>query len=175
MKRFLLGAPALAVLVLSAQAPPADQEIRAMRDEMERSKKLTINNLEGPYFLQYMIEDSDNFSVTASLGGLLSKRRQRDRQPMIQLRVGDYKFDNSNFASGGSGFGSRYDIERFPLEDSYALLRRYLWLETDSAYKLAVEMLSRKRAALRNLTQSEQLNDFAKVAPVRSVKEFQKL
>src|SRR5262249_4377025 len=100
---------------------------------------------------------------------------QRDRQPMIQLRVGDYKFDNSNFASGGFGFGSRYDVERFPLEDSYPLLRRYLWLETDSAYKLAVELLSRKRAALRNLTQSEQLNDFAKAEPVRAVKEFQKL
>ena len=43
----------------------------------------------------------------------------------------------------------------------YPVLRRYFWLETDSAYKSAVEAISRKRAALRNITQTDQLNDFA--------------
>jgi predicted Zn-dependent protease len=46
-------------------------------------------------------------------------------------------------------------------------MRRYLWLETDSAYKSAVEMLSRKRAAIRNVAQNEQLDDFAHAEPVR--------
>jgi predicted Zn-dependent protease len=54
-------------------------------------------------------------------------------------------------------------------------MRRYLWLETDSAYKAAVEGLSRKLAAMRNMQQSEQLNDFAKAEPVRQVQPFQKL
>jgi len=34
------------------------------------------------------------------------------------------------------------------------VLRRYLWLQTDSTYKSAVETISRKRAALRNLTRA---------------------
>src|SRR5262249_17349166 len=71
--------------------------------------------------------------------------------------------------------GSRYDLQRFPLEDSYPLLRRYLWLETDSAYKAAVEAISRKRAALRNISQSDQINDFAHAEPVKLVRAFQKL
>ena len=82
--------------------------------------------------------------------------------------MGDYKFDNTNYVGSGFGFGSRYDLERFPLEDSYPLLRRYLWLVTDSAYKSAVEAISRKRAALRNMQQSEQLDDFAHAEPVKS-------
>ena len=75
----------------------------------------------------------ESFTVSANLGGLLSRRNEQFRSPDVQIRVGDYKFDNTNFA--GFGGGSRYDLERFPLEDSYPLLRRYFWLETDSAYK----------------------------------------
>jgi predicted Zn-dependent protease len=102
------------------------------------------------------------------------KRRERFRQPEVYVRVGDYKFDNTNFAGGGFG-GSRYDLERFPLENSYPVLRRYLWLETDSAYKSAVEAISRKRAALRNLSQNGDLNDFAHAEPLHSVHPFHAL
>ena len=93
----------------------------------------------------------ETFTVTASLGGLLSRRRDRFRLPDVEVRVGDYKFDNTNYVGSGFGFGSRYDLERFPLEDIYPLLRRYFWLMTDSAYKSAVEAISRKRAALHNM------------------------
>ena len=151
----------LGTLALAAQAPAPDPQIQAMHDELERSKKLTLNNLEPPYFVQYLIDEAENFSVSASLGGLLSRRHERYREPETRVRVGDYKFDNSNYAGSGFNFGSRYDLARFPLEDSYAVLRRYLWLETDSAYKSAVEAISRKRAVLRNMMQNEQLNDFA--------------
>src|SRR5205814_4216925 len=99
-------------------------------------------------------------------------RHDRFRAPEVHVRVGDYKFDNTNYVGSGFGFGSRYDLERFPLENAYPVLRRYLWLETDSAYKSAVEAISRKRAALRNLTQSEQLSDFSHAEPVHLVKDF---
>src|SRR6185295_19968151 len=82
---------------------------------------------------------------------------------------------NSNYVGSGFNFGSRYDLERFPLEDSYPLLRRYLWLLTDSAYKSSVEAISRKRAAMRNMQQSEQLNDFAHAEPVKSVQPIKHL
>src|SRR5476649_1406355 len=157
-----------ALLALSAQGPPAspDPVFQAMKDEMDRARSLTVSNLEAPYFIQYVIDEDDNFGVTANLGGLLTERYDRFRSPEVDVRVGDYKFDNTNYVGSGFGFGSRYDLERFPLENAYPVLRRYLWLETDSSYKSAVEAISRKRAALRNLTQSEQLNDFSHAEPV---------
>ena len=82
--------------------------------------------------------------------------------------MGDYKFDNTNYAGSGFNFGTHYDLERFPLDNSYAVLRRYFWLATDSAYKSAVEAIARKRAALRNITVNEQLNDFAHAEPVHA-------
>jgi hypothetical protein len=162
------------VLSLMAQAPAADPQLQAMKDELERSRKMTLSGLEAPYFIQYLIDESDNLSISATLGGLLSSRRDHFRQPEVRIRVGDYKFDNTNFA-GGFGLGTRYDLERFPLDNSYPVLRRYLWLSTDSAYKAAVEALSRKRAAIRNLTQNDVPADFAHAAPVHQLRSLNPL
>jgi hypothetical protein len=167
------GALASAVAVMCAQAPAADPLIQAMHDEVNRSVKLNIPNLEAPYFVEYVLDESDSFTVAASLGGLLSRSRDRFRVPEIHVRVGDYKFDNTNFAGGA---GSRFNQEEnFPLDDDYPVLRRYLWLETDSVYKGAVEAISRKRAAMRNINQNEQLDDFARAVPVHLIKPFEKL
>ena len=127
MRRLLLGAAALgAAMAWSAQAPaPApDPMLQAMRDEIERSRKLTLSNLEAPYFIEYLIDEEESFSVTASLGGMVARRHERFRLPEVHVRVGDYKFDNTNYAGSGSSFGTRYNLERFPLEDAYPLLRR---------------------------------------------------
>jgi hypothetical protein len=148
---------------------------QAMRDEIDRTRKLSLANLEAPYFVEYAIDEEESFSLSATLGGLLSRRNVRFRLPEVHVRVGDYKFDNGNYVGSGFGFGSRYDLERFPLEDSYPLLRRYFWLMADSAYKSAVEAISRKRAAMRNMQQSEQLNDFAHAEPLKSVRPIQRL
>jgi len=162
-----------AACVLSAQSPSPDPVLRAMHDEIERAKGLAIPNLEAPYFIQYVLDQEESFNVSATLGGLMERRHERFRSPDIRVRVGSYKFDNGNFAGGGGG--TRYDLERFPIENEYPILRRYFWLETDGAYKGAVETLSRKRAALRNITQSEPLDDFAPAPPVHSVRELGKL
>jgi len=159
-------------VVVSAQAPATDPIIRAMHDEIERSRKLTVPNLEAPYFIEYLLDDAESFSVGATLGGLTGRRHDRFRNLDVNVRVGDYKFDNSNYVGSDFNFGSRYDLGRFPLDNSYSVVRRYLWLATDTAYKSAVEAISRKRAALRNLTVSDQLNDFAKAEPVHIIRDF---
>ncbi len=176
MKRAALRFGAAAVAACGAawvfaQVPvppgPADPVIQAMRDEIQRARRLSIPNLgEPPYFVQYLLDQEENFAVSANLGGIVTRRSDRFRQADVRVRVGSYSFDNTNFAAGGLGGGSRYDLERFPTEDNYNLLRRYLWLETDSAYKNAVEALARKKAALRNITQPDQLNDLDAAPPV---------
>jgi TldD protein len=163
-----------AVIVVSADTPPPDPLLQAMQDELERSKKIAVTGLEAPYFLEYGLDEADTFSVSASLGGIVSRRNDHIREPEVRVRVGDYKFDNSNFSAGAFNFGSRYDLGRFPMENTYPVVRRYFWLYTDSAYKTAVEALSRKRAALRNV-QNEQLADFAHAEPIRHIHAFQPL
>jgi TldD protein len=168
---FLLAVAASAQTAASTTA--GDPILRAMRDEIERSRKLTVPNLESPYFIQYVLDDAETFAAAANLGGLISVRHNHLREPEVHVRVGTYQFDNTNFP--GAGFGGRYDLGRFPLDNSYPVMRRYFWLATDAAYKNAVEQLSRKRAAMRNLQSTETPDDFAHAEPVELIRAFQPL
>ncbi len=131
---------------------------RAIRD-------LRLENLPRPYYIDHMVLDSDSFSAAAVFGGLARARRSRSRSQVVDVRVGDYQFDNTNFVSG-PGRGSAPEVQSLPLEDDYYVLRRDFWLATDEAYKAAVEALARKRAALRNIRLTVELNDFARQQPL---------
>ena len=102
----------------------------------------------------------ESFQATAVLGGLVSTSQVRFRMPQAQVRVGSYSFDNTNYVGSGVFFGSRYDSDRLPLDNDYAVLRRFLWLATDVAYKGALEAIARKRAALKNVAMAEDLPGF---------------
>ncbi len=137
-----------------------DAILRAMQDELKRSLTLRLTGLDNPYFIDYDLEDVHEFTASASLGGLISENESHFRQPRVHVRVGDYKFDNTDYVGSGFNFGPRYDL-RPPLENSYALLRQDFWLATDSAYKSALEAIARKRSALKNISVSSSLPDFA--------------
>jgi TldD protein len=164
------------VLILIGRAFAADSSsvvAKAMRDELQHSRALDSGNLEKPYFISYTFEDGEAFGALATLGGLLGSTDTEFRVPRIQVRVGDYQFDNTNYVGSGLNFGSRYDIDRFPVENSYPVLRRYLWLATDQVYKSAVESLARKRAALKNMSAAgEPLADFSHAGPMHVVEEL---
>jgi hypothetical protein len=166
----LLAVAVLGVAVLAVAQQPVDVELKAMHDELDRAREISLPNLERPYFVQFMIDRSDTFTLAASLGGVISSRRDHSRSSEVRVRVGDYNFDNTNYTGAGFNFGTRYDLDRFPLGNDYDVLRRYLWLQTDSAYKSAVEAISRKRAALRNITQNDRINDLAHAQPLQHLR-----
>lgn len=146
--------------------------LKAMRDELQHSRALDSVKLDKPYFISYGIEDGELFAATATLGGLITSTSTLFRVPRIEVRVGDYAFDNTNYVGTGMNFGSHYDIDRFPLENRYPVLRRYIWLATDQAYKAAVEALARKRAALKNMSAREPVPDFARAEPIRLIEDI---
>ena len=166
-----LSAPALHLL---AQDPYAEDVIlRAMKDELERSRQLRVVGGGGddtPYFISYTLDDNDAFEVSASLGAVTSISRNRFRLPNIEVRVGSYDFDNTGHIYSGIYTGSRYDAQPFSLDDNYRALREGLWLGTDHAYKAAVESIARKRAALTNAAApAEKVADFSPAEPVESL------
>jgi hypothetical protein len=138
---------ALALSLLVWLAPPLraadDVLFQALRDELQRSmQKLQLANLEKPYFIAYTVQDGTTQAVSASFGSLLVKNESRVRFLTVEVRVGDYTFDNTNFLTlpfGAQGvtrlFGGTIAI---PLDDDYKEIRRQIWLATDSAYKKAL-------------------------------------
>ena len=162
-----LGARAAGAQGQTAQDPMS----RAMRDELARSMaELRLDTLPKPYFVAYRIDDIEAADAAASLGGLVRGAATRTRHLRVELRVGDYESDNSNFMGMPGPTMSMLSGLRggalLPLDDQYQEIRRQLWLATDGAYKRAVEQLAQKRAALQNQTRSERLPDFAREPPV---------
>ena len=154
----LASAAALPCILPAAQPDPA---FDAMQAELKRSMTLTLGKLEDPYYLSYRVDDEHVWSATAMLGGLITSGDNSFRVPVVRVRVGSYKFDNTNWTGAGRSGGTLYNLRGFPLDDDNPLvLRQYLWLATDSAYKASLQSIARKRAALRSVTVSDQLPDF---------------
>jgi TldD protein len=171
MMKFTKALPLLAAILLCAFSSPAraanpvstDPVLRALREEMERSKaQLKLDNVPAPYYIEYRVNEIDQFEASAVFGALRSQQHDRGRLLRVVVRVGDYKQD-SFF---GTGEGS---IDLLPSDDDVFAIRHRIWLATDRAYKAATEALSAKQAALKQLKVDEPVDDFAKASPVEAI------
>jgi hypothetical protein len=158
-----------------APVPPGDTDktLAALHDELQRSKdRLALPGQERPYFIEYRLLDLDERVISAEFGALLTSGTTRNRFMSVDVRVGDYKLDSSNFlsAEGFRGFlgGSTGTVG---IDRDYDSLRQDLWLATDQAYKAALDSFSNKQAALRALANAPTVDDFAQVQPVVMVEQ----
>ena len=159
MKRALLLMFGLAIAAFGQQ----DVVVKAMRDELARSMAgLRMENLDKPYFISYRVDDADAGVVSATLGQLTASNFGRSRALAVQVRVGGYQLDNTDFSSGHPGLAPR----ALPLDDDYEQIRREIWIATDAEYKLASATLAAKRSVLERRKAAPALADFTKQDPV---------
>ncbi len=162
---------ASAAVLLPQKQENDDVILRAMRDELDRSRQLRVvgGGDDAPYFFSYDVTDTYQFQVAAVNGSPISVSRLHFRTPQVEARTGSYDFDDTGHIFSGRYTGARFDTS-FPIDDEYSTLRDSLWLATDAAYKTAVESMSRKRAALNSAAaQTDKLPDFSRVEPVKSI------
>ncbi len=153
--------------VQRAMPGESDQTLRAMKDELERSKdKLRQGGLERPFYIEYRLIDLDVRTIVASFGAIVSSNTVKNRAMAVDVRVGDYKVDSSNFVSADAFQGFIGTTGSVGIDGDYESLRQDLWLATDQAYKSALTNLAQKRAYMRNLAQPTNIDDFSREAPV---------
>jgi predicted Zn-dependent protease len=159
----------LPILPAPAKKDPSFVEplvLRALKDELARSVSgLKMKDEPDPYYVSYSVADVKESGYRATLGALVENRSAHARVLRADVRVGDYAFDSSRFVAGGLG-GARGSVGLLPTDDNEFALRRQIWLTTDSAYKNAVQVFSRKKAAFQNRNNADPIPDFAKQAPV---------
>ncbi len=155
---------------LTIPAGDNDLTLRAMRDEMERSRtRLALPSVDKPFYIEYRLLDLDIHTVTASFGALLSSTTSRSRFMSVDVRVGNYHLDSSNFISEDGFQGFLGSTGQVGIDRDYNSLRQDLWLATDQAYKAAVTQMSIKQAFLRSLTKPPEIDDFSQADPVVKV------
>jgi PmbA/TldA metallopeptidase C-terminal domain len=153
----------------SAQPTRADAEkdpvLKAMLTEMDRSMgQLQLKGFAKPFFIQYRIEEVDDFETKAAYGASEGSSRSHQRVARVTVRVGDYKTDSS----GGRGDGS---LELAGLDDDPIALRSALWTATDQAYKSALAAFAQKQAELKQVQTLPQADDFSHEKPLISLAE----
>ena len=157
----------LASLTVSAQQTRADAEkdplLKAMLTELDRSmSQLQLKGFEKPFFIQYRVEDVDDFETKAEFGASEGNSHTHQRVARITVRVGDYKTDSS----GGRGDGA---LQLTGLDDDPIAVRSALWAATDQAYKSALAAYAQKQAELKQVQTPPQADDFSKESPVISL------
>ncbi|HLK66212.1 MAG TPA: metallopeptidase TldD-related protein [Bryobacteraceae bacterium] len=177
----LLAQACLPIFAFQSAPASGDVVMRAMQDELARSmKKLQLENLQKPYFVAYHAVENENCTVTASFGAIVNSYCEppgtaRSRVFSVEVRVGDYARDNSNFFAPMMNAGVTRPLITggltVPLDDNYDELRRQLWLGTDSAYKTALDTFAKKKAALEHRTRTDDAPDFSK-EPVVTINEM---
>jgi predicted Zn-dependent protease len=160
-----LTAPHLEAADLTRADAEKDPVLKAMLTELDRSmSQLQLQGFAKPFFIQYRIEEVDDFETSAEFGATEGSNSARQRVARITVRVGDYKTDSS----GARGDGS---LEIAVLDDDSIALRSTLWTGTDQAYKNALSAYAQKQAELKQVQTPPQADDFSQEKPFISLAE----
>jgi predicted Zn-dependent protease len=167
-----LAVSSLAVTSLAPQAHAAtradaekDPILKAMLTELDRSRdRLQLKDFAKPFFIQYRLEDIEDYQVKSDFGATLGDQLRHQRLARVTVRVGDYKLDSSTARGDGA-------VELASLDNDPEALRAGLWLATDQAYKSALAAYAHKQAQLKQVQTLPQQDDFSHEAPTVSLED----
>ncbi len=141
------SAPTVATLTAEQRA----EILGAMNAELDRSmNRLRFREYETPYFIGYTVRDVVHESIAGKYGSITDDDTTQTRTAYVEVRVGDYDFDNFANVEAESFRISEYSADRIvPLEADPGAIRGTLWLITDEVYKKAVsDFLTKKGGAV---------------------------
>ena len=152
------------VMAAAHAAANGDPLLEALLTELDRSKaQLKMDQVAAPYYIEYRVNDVDEYQAEAAFGALRESQRARYRVLHVVVRVGDYKQDS--YYSQGMG-----ETNILPLDDDAIALRHLIWLATDAAYKAAGQAYTEKLAALKQFSaDASPVDDFAREPVVSEV------
>jgi len=155
--------------LLAAQQTRADAEkdpvLKAMLTELDRSmSQLQLKGFQRPFFIQYRIEDVEDFQTKAEYGAGEGSQHNHERIARVTVRVGDFKTDSSG--GRGDGVPALAGLDADPVA-----IRSALWTATDQAYKNALAAYAQKQAELKQVQTSPQADDFSHEKAIISLAE----
>jgi predicted Zn-dependent protease len=148
----------------------------AVKKELNRSFAELQKEERPPYFISYQVIEKSTHRINTSFGKLVSNANNHTRFLDIDLRVGDYKLDNSHIIRGHYDFGSNISSIALPLENEENAIRNAIWNVTDRAYRRAIEKYEK---AVTNETvkvaAEDTSADFSREKPTKYNESFKEL
>ena len=157
------------------QEQQSDVLVKALKDEMQRTlEDLKDEDAEADdiYFVSYRVIDTKYVSKRYEMGATVSAQTGGDRVLQVDLRIGSYEVDQSNFS--GRGVQNSISEGVLPLDDDYDEIRRIAWRVTDEVFKNRINAYAQKQTALANQSSTEERDpDFTKEEPFQYTSEQQ--
>src|SRR6202171_5420661 len=146
------------------EAAKGDPLLEALLTELDRSTaQLKMDKVQAPYYIEYRVNDLEEFSAEAAFGALRENQRNRRRVLRVVVRIGNYKQDSYY----NQGLGTATIL---PLDSDPIALRRQIWLLTDEAYQAAAAAYAEKLSALKQFSaEPNPVDDFARAPVVSAV------
>ena len=149
---------------------PSDPVLQELQTELARSFKILGQQPVPPYFLSYQLTDNRAISVRTDFGALVGSSDHTTRLLDLDLRVGDYKVDNTHSLRDSRFSATTFGTlsEALPIEDGNDALAVSLWLETDRHYKYAIQRFEAVKTSGSLRTTKSDTNDgddFSKAPP----------
>ena len=123
-----------------------------LKEELKRSmSELVAKGSIKPYFISYTLLDSDIGTVDSSYGALYGSTRLNARKILIEIRVGNYAYDNTDINNPMARKISSF----VPVEHDEDSLKKDLWYQTNLAYEYAVKLYYYKKQQLSDEPKKE--------------------
>lgn len=151
--------------------------MQGLKDELNRTMNKLSKEEIPPYYIAYNVTTIKNVNIISKNGEILNLVDNKNRILDIDLRVGDYKFDNTHIIRGNPiSFSFAGGAVKLPMENNINAIRNIIWNVTDSRYSAAVE---RYQKALTNIkvkvSEEDNAPDFSKENATKfngSLKDF---
>lgn len=150
--------------VTAAVAEQREAILTAMNAELQRSLgNLRFRDYEAPYHITYAIKEIQAETVSGKYGAVTQDDSTTNRLVFVEVRVGDYAFDNYANVEAESFRMAEYSPDRYaPLHADARAIRGTLWLLTDDAYKKAVsDFLTKKGGAVYATDDKTEVGSFS--------------
>ncbi|HRP01324.1 MAG TPA: TldD/PmbA family protein [Candidatus Kapabacteria bacterium] len=167
----------LSLLLSFSIANASDVLIKGLQDEMNRTMNLLKGEEIPPYYIAYNVTTLKKVNISSKNGSILSSASSKNRILDIDLRVGDYKFDNTHIIRGNPiQFNFAGGAIQLPSEDNIPAIQNIIWNNTDKRFRAAVERY-KKAETNQKVKVSEEDNspDFSKEEAIDyngNVKDF---
>ncbi len=113
-----------------------------------------------PYYLAYTVYDEESSIVMATLGALGRHSTTRNRKLSIDLRVGDYRLDNTHqLRGGGRSQASGSGNISLAIDDNPESIGHTLWYHTDKNFRRATKRMTQITTDLKVKVEEEDKSD----------------
>ncbi len=161
----------LALFSLSQSSLAQDKLLPTLEAELKRETAGFSKTTQPPYFISYSVTETWAAELSASFGSLINADTAHSRLMSVDVRVGDYAFDDTHPVEEGEEMNfrgmMRGGVDDLPLDNRPEAIQVALWKQTQQSYAKALENYKSKKS--QPTVTAEKTPDFTRESPAESI------